>query len=265
MRHKVKTELRWPGLWRGCVRKWGPLLGSTGLTLRDWSVFGGHGTLTNMDPSSDWVTSSGHYALDFDGTNDFATTTRNSALTISNDLTIEFWIVMRAQSQTVITIADYDHVANQGWTIQSEGATTTGKFYFVYHDGTTFRPIGGSAQGVAIPLGLSHVAYTKQGTTVIGYLNGLPVWTPTPAGAATITKSATREFRFGNVVDQNFSSRACNCQLLSLGIYQRALLSGEIGLLARRPGISYETTHRRRSSSAVQFNRRRRLLLGAQS
>jgi hypothetical protein len=46
-------------------------------------------------------------------------------------------------------------------------------------------------------------------------------------------------------------------------IYNRAITTSEIRLLASRRGIAYELAPRRRSSSAVLFNRRRRLLLGA--
>ncbi len=55
----------YPSLWTGCVGAWNPGLGPTGLTLRDWSGFGRNGTLTNMEPSSDWTPSLGKYALDF--------------------------------------------------------------------------------------------------------------------------------------------------------------------------------------------------------
>lgn len=37
----------YPELWKGCVGAWNPGLGVTGLTLRDQSGFGRHGTLTN--------------------------------------------------------------------------------------------------------------------------------------------------------------------------------------------------------------------------
>jgi len=43
-----------PGLWRGLFGAWVPMLGNTGGILRD--VVGGcHGTLTNMEPATDWV------------------------------------------------------------------------------------------------------------------------------------------------------------------------------------------------------------------
>ncbi len=54
-----------PGLWRGLVGLWAPSLGPTGLRLFDHSGFGNHGTLTNMDPASDWVATDEGWALEF--------------------------------------------------------------------------------------------------------------------------------------------------------------------------------------------------------
>jgi len=45
-------------------------MGVTGATLYDVSGRGNHGTLTNMDPATDWVGSPDGWALDFDGSND---------------------------------------------------------------------------------------------------------------------------------------------------------------------------------------------------
>ena len=44
-----------PDLWTGLPGLWMPSLGVTGDTLRDISGYGNHGTLTNMDPATDWV------------------------------------------------------------------------------------------------------------------------------------------------------------------------------------------------------------------
>ena len=60
----------YPELWRGCVGAWNPGLGPTGLTLRDWSGFGNHGTLTNMELDTDWTPSQGKWSLALDGTNE---------------------------------------------------------------------------------------------------------------------------------------------------------------------------------------------------
>lgn len=63
-----------PVFWRGLVGAWIPALGPTGLTLRDVSGRGNHGTLTTMDPPTDWVLSGDHrmpgYTLDYEGDGD---------------------------------------------------------------------------------------------------------------------------------------------------------------------------------------------------
>ena len=53
--------------WDGVTGAWCPSLGATGLTVRDHSGRGNHGTLTNMSPSSAWESPAG---LTLDGTND---------------------------------------------------------------------------------------------------------------------------------------------------------------------------------------------------
>jgi hypothetical protein len=53
-----------PGLWNGLVGLWAPILGPTGLTLRDQSAFQNHGTLTSMDPASDWVSTEKGWGLE---------------------------------------------------------------------------------------------------------------------------------------------------------------------------------------------------------
>jgi hypothetical protein len=64
-------------------------------TLNDLSG-GNNGTLTNMDPASDWVSdtdSGGVRALDFDGSNDYVTIPHNSVLNPgSNPFSISCWI-----------------------------------------------------------------------------------------------------------------------------------------------------------------------------
>ncbi len=64
-----KSGSAYPGLWDGLVGAWFPSLGPTGLTLRDIGGYDNHGTLTLMDPATDWVTTERGWALDFDGVN----------------------------------------------------------------------------------------------------------------------------------------------------------------------------------------------------
>jgi hypothetical protein len=59
---------KYPELWDGCVGAWNPGLGNTGLSLRDWSGNGNHGTLNN---GPTYRVGAGNQALNFDGTNDY--------------------------------------------------------------------------------------------------------------------------------------------------------------------------------------------------
>ena len=54
-----------PGLWTGLRGLWVPALGPTGVTLHDVSGYKKNGTLTNMDPATDWVATEKGWALDF--------------------------------------------------------------------------------------------------------------------------------------------------------------------------------------------------------
>lgn len=61
---------RAPELWEGLVGCW-PLQEGGGATAYDASGWGNDGTLTNMDPATDWVTTPNGTGLDFDKSNDY--------------------------------------------------------------------------------------------------------------------------------------------------------------------------------------------------
>lgn len=66
-----KSEAEYPHLWP-TGGAWSPCLSPPGgVVLRDLSGRANHGTLTNMEASSDWVRNSGYCALDYDGTNEY--------------------------------------------------------------------------------------------------------------------------------------------------------------------------------------------------
>jgi len=68
--YATHDESEYPHLWEGVVGAWAPCLGPSGTRLHDHSGRANWGTLTNMDPATDWVVDRGQYALDFDGGND---------------------------------------------------------------------------------------------------------------------------------------------------------------------------------------------------
>ena len=77
-----------PNLWTGLVGAWSPPLGPTGLTLFDQSGYGNDGTLTNMDPATDWMMTEKGWALDFDGSNDYVNCGSNLMNEVWDELTI---------------------------------------------------------------------------------------------------------------------------------------------------------------------------------
>jgi len=72
-------ECAFPQTRKELAGMWVPALGPTGVTLRDVSGFGNHGTLTNMDPNANWAIDNNQfapgYSLDFD--NDLTSTQRH--------------------------------------------------------------------------------------------------------------------------------------------------------------------------------------------
>jgi hypothetical protein len=102
---------------------------------------------------------------------------------------------------------------------------------------------------------------------VAGMFDGVTssVWV---AGKRDNTNTGDSEIDSGvnwRICSDAFFGLSLSGQLLELRLYNRAISSAEHRLLAVRPGISHELAPRRRSSSAVQFNRLRRLLVGASS
>ena len=75
------------------VEVWCPSRDNDGVGTTTLTGFGGNnGTLTNMDPATDWVVSDGKYALDFDGVNDRVV---YSSINLLSAFSISFWVYLR--------------------------------------------------------------------------------------------------------------------------------------------------------------------------
>jgi hypothetical protein len=159
----------------------------SGTILTDFSGNSNHGTLINMN-NSDWVTStvpigdvsvydyndsssntlpgSGN-ALEFDGTNDHVIIPDNSLQNITNSFTIEFWFKSNntTQSQTYV-IGEPVNI----WAILYEYVDDTIEFYSAGFTGSDPRP--GTGMQISDQT-WHHVAYTYDGSTWSGYLDGV--------------------------------------------------------------------------------------------
>jgi hypothetical protein len=81
----------------------------TGNMVYDLSGYGNHGTLTNMDPATDWVGGKHGWALDLDGSND-AISIQGSVAYISlidRTSTIEIWMKLATTSQDSVIAGQF--------------------------------------------------------------------------------------------------------------------------------------------------------------
>jgi hypothetical protein len=143
---------------------------------------GNWGTLTNMDPATDWVVSGGRGALDFDGSNDYVNIPDSEVLSGIDSLTVSLWAFPRtlppaAQSNRMWAVT-------KGTTNQFEwecsinafnNATIPfGKWVFVAYNlgGNANRARGTASDAVAGRW--QHIVFTQSGRAAVpnAYFDG---------------------------------------------------------------------------------------------
>lgn len=243
----------YPQLWRGCVGAWCPSLGPSGSRLHDYSRRNNWGTLTNMDPATDWIVSGGAYALDCDGTNDYIdcgtdATWRASAISVSCGL----WV-----NTTSSTFASAIRAVMDTASLD----TTNGGFWFLLDNRGGTRATNGISVQVRTTGGLNgidasadniftataewrHVGFGYQNGSFAIYHNGRNV---TSRIGAVVNET-------GNYVPRNASlalaggnagTNTLAGQIDDVRTYSRALAPEEWRLLARRRGIAFTPRTRR--------------------
>jgi hypothetical protein len=249
---------RYASLRQGLVGAWCPSLGASGFRLIDRSGYNNHGTLTNMDPGTDWVGSGGKLALDFDGVDDNVQIANAPSLQVTGPITILFWA----------------NITNNGGvsTLISKSLGSDGEFeiFADFRSGATtlaWRP------GVSTNLTSFFSSFTgtwtlfsftcdgsASGSTVTCYRNGV--------SAGTITTNIVRAVSSYSLA---FGTRPnginpANVRMDDVRIYNRTLTPSEINLLytgGRGVGLLPERIKHRRKTTAATSNRRRRLICGA--
>jgi hypothetical protein len=238
-------EPLFPELWRGCVGAWNPGLGPSGLTLRDWSPYRNHGTLTNMPAADAWRVNQGQYALSFDGAND-SITTAGLGVNAANR-SVSCWF------RTVRSLANGNYQNIIGWGNAATGAAiyvavgndaTFGTNAFgvtQFGDSTGFGPVnnGEWRHGVIVNVGTLWSVY------VDGIFRTSKTMTTSPAVGSTV-RIGSWPFSTGLSTNANFDG-----QLSDISIYNRAISPNEIRLLASRRGIAYEMAPRNWSAQQI--------------
>lgn len=261
MRNFAKSDMRWPALWRQCIAAWCPSQsGPAGVQLADYSGGVRHGSLTAMDPPTDWVPSAGKYSLDFDGTDDYVALPRSAALEAATLYSVSLWFYARSVTGAREYIAYRStSVAN---TILFQIDTNGADLRFIARDdaGTIANATstGGAATGV-----WTHAVGVRVGNNLELFKNGRSVATASAAVGATTPTVFTLGACFAGL---GTPSLFVDGQIDDVRVYARAITGTEIALLARRRGIAYETQpfSSYRAAAAGGNRRRRVLLMGSQ-
>lgn len=227
--------LQYPQLWEGCVGAWCPSLGATGGTLWDWSGYCNHGTLTNMDPASDWVVSGGQRALDFDGTNDYVDIGDRQLFTATSDFTLCAWVKWDGTTGNNPILNKAGTNGNREWqlTIDTSQANdlgflignTSGSWSTLHRVGSTW---GGANEW-------HHIVGRLSGSNVEIFIDGEPAGSSSTYSGGGI-KDTSNAIEFGRSLSEYFPG-----QLDDIRIYNRALSPQEIRVLTSRRAIAYET------------------------
>ena len=248
---------KYPSLWDGCVGAWAPCLGPNGLSLRDNSGFGNHGTLTNMDVGSDWIVNDGRYCLDYDGSNDYVTcgTPLPGSSSISR-LAACCWVRTTASDQKLILGKYYTTTNQRSWAMLlpsvgwvTAGVPTGGEFaVIVSGNGTTATNTVHWTSGVIINDGKwHHVGFSFNSGTLLLYVDGI------------LRTPAIHEANIGTSIYWNSTVPIAASAINTLGT-PNLLLAGqsddymvrsgiispnEFSILSTRRGIAYETLKRK--------------------
>ena len=214
------SEAKHPHLWRGLVGAWVPSLGVTGGTLRDVSGRGNHGTLTNMDPATDWVVSHGQYALDFDGTDDLIVS-QSSQFELASPFTVSVWYrptIRRPYAGILSTFDTFSEAATTGWILYDGAFSNNGKIGIILGGSACTTGPGNSE----LNRWQHYAAVFRQGAAKI-YRNGvLQSLSTTNLGAASY--SGTTQLKIGSYT----ATKGRNaCQIADAVIHSREITPAE--------------------------------------
>jgi hypothetical protein len=217
---------------------WCPSLNPAMGGSRLWDLSGRQnwGTLTNMDPATDWVISGGKGALDFDNTDDHVNIPDSDVLSGLDFLTVSFW----ANPRTLPAAA----FGNRMWAVTkgntnqfewessinafSNAAIPYGKWAFSSYNLAANADRGRGTAADAVVGQWQFVVFTQAGRASIpnAYFNGALSNGATSSGGTPAAGNGTAAVQIARRATGG--DRIFDGQLDDIRIYNRALTAGEV-------------------------------------
>jgi hypothetical protein len=213
----------------GLIGAWVPSLGPTAGILLDRSAYSNHGTLTNMDPATDWQASGG-WSLEFAGTDTAGGNASQNRVALPRDygvdvLTFSAWVRPKTLSKRGICTSATDYTRPR-FAIT---LLTTGQLEVYRGSNTTSTATLTTARW-------QHISVASDGVTTTFYLDG----EFSNSASQSISVPLQAQFMLGN----NFWG-AFDGYIDDVLIHNRVITSRENKLLATRRGIAFHRKRRR--------------------
>ena len=214
---------------RGLVGCW-LLNENSGNKAHDYSGQGNLGTLTNMDPATDWIGSLHGGALDFDGSNDYLDVNDNPTLN-PTAITVSAWVKFNSLTN------DYSAIVHKGPDPYYEYfVKSNGKLAVFITASEGYRNYDGTGIYVLTTGLWYHLVFTYDSVGGLkGYVNGnldnsvaANGTLSTPTGNLSIARDSVTAGRYVNGI------------ISSVSIYNRALSAQEIAWLYAFPYAMFE-------------------------
>lgn len=213
---------------RGIVGLWA-LNEGTGSSLFDLSRNGRSGTLTSMDPATDWVAGPHGHSLTFDGVDDWVSFGSSwNALLNSGAFSISIWFEVGSAPGT----SKFMHIVavSNNWGASAEyiaiGTTGTGNAIKVLSNGET------AGNGADLSAGWHHGVLTWDNSQFSMYVDGLLDYSVTPSGSDWKLGAELGVARKGV---SNASHFYHDARVSDLRVYDVCLLADQVAEMYRDP------------------------------
>jgi len=211
-----------PGLWTGLVGLWVPSLGPTGLTLFDQSGYRDDGTLTNMEPATDWAISSMGSVLELDGANEYVSVPSALSQWSGQVHTVSAWVRCDAYDANGFVFFGTNTGDNVYWQVQNDTSVWIAAQPLVVPE--THFADGKWHLLSWVSKGASGIEFFRDGTLLAS-----------SGDVSTSVPSGSKNFAIGDWIGNLAATWTLNGAVGPLAVHNRILTTDEIQPLYRDP------------------------------